>query len=205
MSAVATGRSASTAADEGSGPERQGLVLATLILVAAVANLNLSVANVALPSIGDAFDSSQTQLDLVAVGYSLGLAGSVLYFGALGDRYGRKLMVILGMSLTIPASLMAALAPSMGVLFAGARLWRPSGWHGLPHHACVDHGALVGSPAHQVDRPLVRDRRRDRGTRAGYLRWPARDRRLGLGVRGHDPARPDRPAAGDPDDPGARQ
>ena len=36
----------------------------------------------------------QTALNLIAVGYSLGLAASVLYFGALGDRYGRKLMLI---------------------------------------------------------------------------------------------------------------
>ena len=43
-------------------------MLLTLILVAAVANLNLSVANVA-PSIGKEFDASQTQLNLVAVGY----------------------------------------------------------------------------------------------------------------------------------------
>src|SRR6185295_1196443 len=76
----------------GSGPDNAGLVLVSLILVAAVANLNLSVANVALPSIGLAFDASQTALDLVAVGYSLGLAASVLWLGALGDRYGRKLM-----------------------------------------------------------------------------------------------------------------
>ena len=59
-------------------------MLAALILVAAVANLNLSVANVALPSIGRAFDSTQTALDLIAVGYSLGLAASVLWLGALG-------------------------------------------------------------------------------------------------------------------------
>ena len=78
------------------------LVLTALILVAAVANLNLAVANVALPSIGAAFDSSQTTLDLIAVGYSLGLAASVLYFGAVGDRYGRKLMLILGTALAIP-------------------------------------------------------------------------------------------------------
>jgi DHA2 family multidrug resistance protein-like MFS transporter len=87
-----------------------------LILVAAVANLNLSVANVALPSIGLAFDSSQTTLNLIAVGYSLGLAASVLYLGALGDRYGRKLMLILGVTLAVPASLMAAFAPSDGIL-----------------------------------------------------------------------------------------
>jgi EmrB/QacA subfamily drug resistance transporter len=98
-------------------PARAGLVLLALIGVAAVANLNLSVANVALPSIGRAFDSSQTTLDLVAVGYSLGLAASVLYLGAIGDRYGRKLMLLLGMILSVPACLLAAYAPSDEVLF----------------------------------------------------------------------------------------
>lgn len=98
-------------------PRRQGLVLATLILVAAVANLNLAVANVALPDIGKAFTASQTSLNLVAVGYSLGLATSVLYLGALGDRYGRKMMLILGTSIAIPASLLAAFAPTVEVLF----------------------------------------------------------------------------------------
>src|SRR5512145_2392813 len=81
-------------------PARSGLVLVALILVAAVANLNLSVANVALPSIGAAFDSSQTTLNLIAVGYSLGLAASVLWLGAIGDRYGRKLLLVLGMVLS---------------------------------------------------------------------------------------------------------
>ena len=97
-------------------PDRSGLVLLSLILVAAVANLNLSVANVALPDIGKAFDASQTALDLVAVGYSLGLAASVLWLGALGDRYGRKLMLVLGVLLSIPACLVAATAPTIEVL-----------------------------------------------------------------------------------------
>jgi EmrB/QacA subfamily drug resistance transporter len=98
-------------------PRRGGLVLTSLILVAAVANLNLSVANVALPSIGKHFDSSQTTLDLIAVGYSLGLACSVLWLGALGDRYGRKLMLLSGTILAIPMSLLAAFAWSDVVLF----------------------------------------------------------------------------------------
>jgi MFS transporter, DHA2 family, multidrug resistance protein len=106
---------------ESAAPKRAGLVLAALILVAAVANLNLAVANVALPDIGKAFDAGQTTLNLVAVGYSLGLAASVLYLGALGDRYGRKLMLILGMAISVPASLLAGFAGSIGVLFA-ARL-----------------------------------------------------------------------------------
>ena len=102
-------------------PSRPGVVLLALILVAAVANLNLAVANVALPDIGKAFDASQTALDLVAVGYSLGLASSVLYLGALGDRYGRKMMLIVGTALAIPASIIAATASNIGILI-GARI-----------------------------------------------------------------------------------
>src|SRR5512138_538353 len=106
-----------SATERGRAPERAGLVLLALILVAAVANLNLAVANVALPSIGAAFDSSQTTLNLIAVGYSLGLAASVLYLGAVGDRHGRKLMLLLGTTLAVPFSLLAAYAPSDTVLF----------------------------------------------------------------------------------------
>jgi EmrB/QacA subfamily drug resistance transporter len=97
-------------------PARAGLVLGALIAVAAVANLGLAVANVALPSIGQHFDASQTSLNLIAVGYSLGLAASVLYFGAIGDRYGRKRLLILGMILTVPADCLAAWAPSEQIL-----------------------------------------------------------------------------------------
>jgi MFS transporter, DHA2 family, multidrug resistance protein len=107
--------------DSSTSPAHAGVVLVTLILVAAVANLNLAVANVALPDIGKDLDATQTGLNLVAVGYSLGLAASVLYLGALGDRHGRKLMLLLGTSLSIPACLVAAFAPSIEVLF-GARL-----------------------------------------------------------------------------------
>ena len=105
------------AAEPSAAPSRAPLVLIALILVAAVANLNLSVANVALPSIAVAFDSSQTTLNLIAVGYSLGLAASVLWLGAIGDRYGRKLLLIVGTLLAVPMSLLAAYAPSDEVLF----------------------------------------------------------------------------------------
>ena len=114
----AVSNAASQRDETAAAPARAGLVLAALIIVAGVANLNLSVANVALPDIGKHFDSSQTTLDLIAVGYSLGLACSVLWLGALGDRYGRKLMLILGTALAIPMSLLAAYAPNDIVLFA---------------------------------------------------------------------------------------
>ncbi len=117
MEATAPGGGAPASSSGGSAPARAALVLATLIGVAAVANLNLAVANVALPDIGKHFDAGQTMVDLIAVGYSLGLAASVLYLGAVGDRYGRKTLLVLGMALSIPASILAAVAPTANILF----------------------------------------------------------------------------------------
>jgi EmrB/QacA subfamily drug resistance transporter len=107
-----------TAEQPDGAPARAPLVLVALILAAAVANLNLAVANVALPTIGKAFDASQTQLNLIAVGYSLGLAASVLYLGAVGDRYGRKMMLLIGSALSIPLAFLAAWAPNANFLIA---------------------------------------------------------------------------------------
>src|SRR6185369_10219218 len=137
-------------------PARAGLVLAALIIVAGVANLNLSVANVALPDIGKHFDSSQTTLDLIAVGYSLGLAASVLYLGALGDRYGRKLMLILGMVLSVPACLLAAFAPTDGVLFGARVLGGVSAGMAYPTTLALIT-ALWSGPA-QIGRASCRER-----------------------------------------------
>jgi len=108
-----------SSADTGGVPPRAGLALAALILGALVCNINLAVANVALPDIGRVLDASQTALTLIAVGCTLGLAMSVIYFGALGDRHGRKMMLLLGLGLTVPASALSAWAPNAEVLVAG--------------------------------------------------------------------------------------
>ena len=116
---VSHGRSETGGGRRWGAPAKAGLVLASLIMIAAVANLPLAMANVATPSIGVYFDASQTQLNLVAVAYSLGLACSVLWLGALGDRYGRKQIAILGVVLAMPAALICAFAPTIQVLIGG--------------------------------------------------------------------------------------
>jgi DHA2 family multidrug resistance protein-like MFS transporter len=107
-------------ADDGAAgrPPRSGRILAVLVLGAVVANINLGIANVALPSIGAGLRTTQAQLNLVALGFTLGLAASVLYLGALADRYGRKLAMLAGATLSIPAACLAAWAPNPQVLVA---------------------------------------------------------------------------------------
>jgi DHA2 family multidrug resistance protein-like MFS transporter len=103
----------------GAAPKRAGLVLTSLILGALLCNVNLTVANVALPDIGTALDATQTQITLIAVGCTLGLAMSVLYLGAIGDRYGRKLLLLSGAALTVPIAVFCTFAPSAELLIAG--------------------------------------------------------------------------------------
>ena len=191
--------------DARQAPDKAGLVLLSLILVAAVANLNLSVANVALPDIGAAFSASQTALDLVAVGYSLGLAASVLWLGALGDRYGRKLMLILGVLLSIPACLLAAFAPTIEVLIVARIVGGVSAGMAYPDDAGPHRRAVVGPRTDPVDRPLVGARRRDRVARAARVRVPPRAIRVGLGLPRHPPARSRRARHGHPLRAGPRQ
>ena len=102
---------------ESGRPKRAGLVLATLILVAGVANLNLAVANVALPDIGKAFDAGQTTSTWSPSATRSGWPPRCSTSARVGDRYGRKMMLVLGMALSIPASLLAGFAPSIEVLF----------------------------------------------------------------------------------------
>lgn len=99
-------------------PPRAGVVLTALVLTAMVSNLNISAATVALPSIAAAFDASQLTLNLIGLGAGLGLSMSVLYFGALADRYGRKQILMLGLVLVVVASLLSAFAPTAEILIA---------------------------------------------------------------------------------------
>ena len=94
----------------GERPPRSTFVLLALVTGAIVANINLSVANVALPTIGAELGASQDQLTAIANAFALGLASTVLYLGSIGDRYGRKLLFVAGAVLTVPMAMLAAWA-----------------------------------------------------------------------------------------------
>jgi EmrB/QacA subfamily drug resistance transporter len=97
-------------------PPRARIVLLALILGATVTNMNLAIVNVTLPTISASLNTPQSSLNLIATGFLLGLAASVLYTGAIADRYGRRKVYVVGTSLSILTAILAAIAPTTETL-----------------------------------------------------------------------------------------
>ena len=101
-----------------SGPGRW--VLLATVLGSAIASIDATVVGIALPAIGRDFHAGLGALQWVVTGYTLTLAGLLLLAGALGDKYGRKRVFVIGVAWFAIASLLCAVAPSAGFLI-GAR------------------------------------------------------------------------------------
>jgi EmrB/QacA subfamily drug resistance transporter len=98
------------------------LVLITTILASALAFVDGSVVNVALPTLAQNFSADAGALQWVINSYLLPLSALLLLGGAAGDHFGRRRLLILGTSVFALASLGCALAPSLPVLFASRLL-----------------------------------------------------------------------------------
>jgi len=103
-----------------SGPGRW--VLLATVLGSAMASIDATVVGIALPAIGRDFHSGLAALQWVATAYTLTLAGLLLLAGALGDRYGRRRVFLIGVIWFALASLLCAIAPSAPVLIAARAL-----------------------------------------------------------------------------------
>jgi len=104
------------------GSSRGRLVLATTVLGSGIALLDGTVVNVALPTIGRDLDADLAGLQWVVNGYALTLASLILLGGSLGDRFGRRRVYAIGVAGFGVASVLCALAPSIGVLVAARAL-----------------------------------------------------------------------------------
>ncbi len=93
-------------------------VLATAVLGSAIAFLEATVVNVALPEIGRDLDADFSGLQWTINGYLITLASLILLGGSLGDRYGRRRIFEIGVVWFVAASALCAVAPSIEVLVA---------------------------------------------------------------------------------------
>jgi EmrB/QacA subfamily drug resistance transporter len=99
-------------------PSRRRLVLAAMCLALVLVIAGVSMLAVGLPAVGDDLGLGQTSLTWVADAYALTLASLLLVAGAIGDRYGRRGALLVGVAVFGLGSVLSALADSGGQLIA---------------------------------------------------------------------------------------
>ena len=116
--AVAHGDHALPAGTGQAGYPRRWLAAIVLIVGALMDMIDVTIVNVALPSIQRDLHASATQLEWVVSGYMLAFAATLIIAGNLGDKFGRKRLFLSGAALFGLASLAAGLSGSGAELIA---------------------------------------------------------------------------------------
>lgn len=106
--------------DEKTKSYRNTGITVTLSLAMLLASLGTSIANIALPTLVQAFMAPFEQVQAVVVVYLVALTLSAVIAGGLGDRFGLKRMLVTGLMLFAVACLLCAVMPDLWLL-VGAR------------------------------------------------------------------------------------
>ena len=99
--------------------ERRWFLLAVLCLSLVLAVMSVSGLNVALATLQTELGASPTTLQWIVDAYALVFAGLLLTGGALGDRFGRKGALLVGLGIFAAGALVSGLASSSGQVIAG--------------------------------------------------------------------------------------
>jgi EmrB/QacA subfamily drug resistance transporter len=115
------------------GDRKPWSLLSLLVVAQFMVILDITIVNVALPSIGKALAFARSDLQWVVTAYVLCSGGLVLIGGRAADLFGRRRIFVTGLMLFTAASLLSGLAPSSGALIAsraaqgiGASMLTPS-------------------------------------------------------------------------------
>ena len=97
----------------------RGLALAVLTMVLFLTFLDNTIVSVALGSVQAELHAGVSALQWVVSAYALTFAGAMLAFGMVGDEFGRKRVMLIGVGIFCAGSVLAALAPNIGLVIAG--------------------------------------------------------------------------------------
>ena len=84
--------------------------------------IDVTIVNVAVPAIITDLGATATQAQWVQEAYTLVFAALLLTSGRIGDRIGRRRLLVVGIGVCVAASVLAALAPTPGLLIAARML-----------------------------------------------------------------------------------
>src|SRR5690349_24641866 len=112
-----------------------GAILLSMLAI----GFDATILNVALPTLATALNAGTDGLQWIVDAYGLVFAGLLLPMGAIGDRFGRKRLILIGLVLFGGASVAAAYAGGTGTLIAaralmgiGAAILTPIGMAVIP-------------------------------------------------------------------------
>ncbi|HKR98448.1 MAG TPA: MFS transporter [Candidatus Dormibacteraeota bacterium] len=150
---VAQARSAPGAGDLSLRSTQGRWVLLTTVLGSGIAFLDGTVVNVALPRMGSELHAGMADLQWTVTAYTLTLSAFLLLGGALGDRYGRRLIFVIGLWSFAIASLLCGIAPSAPLLVAARAVQGMGGALLTPGSLAIiqatfrpsDRGAAIGA------------------------------------------------------------
>jgi EmrB/QacA subfamily drug resistance transporter len=120
-------------------------VIVATVLGSGVAALDATVVGIALPTIGREFKADVAGLQWVVTGYLLTLAALLLLGGALGDRYGRRRIFVIGVVWFAVASLLCGVAPNIITLIAARALQGVGGALLVPGSLAILEASFIPS------------------------------------------------------------
>ena len=123
---------------------RRWVSLVFISVAVALIIVDSTIVNVAIPSIVRDLKISSTQVQWVQESYTLVFAALLLVFGTLADRYGRRRLLVIGLSVFVLASVLAALAPSGDLLIAARVVQGVGGAMVLPTTLSVINATFRG-------------------------------------------------------------
>ena len=178
--------------------ERKWWTLLAVCVATFMLLVDITIVNVALPSIQEDLDASLTDLQWVVDAYALMLSALMLTVGSLADRVGRRLVFMLGVLIFTVASLLCGLAPTATNARPGPRAPGHRRGGDVRHLARADRPGVPGARVRHGDRRLGLDRGRRRGRGPSGGRRADRRAWLGVDLLRQRPCRRDRaqPRAG---------
>lgn len=151
----------------------RGLLVANIVAQLAFGLLAMTICLPSMPAWGEQFGAGQAEVQLSFSGYVLAYGSLQLLYGPLSDRFGRRRVLLVGLGLAFAGSVLAALAPTMGVLIAartlqgagaaagmvigralvqdlfdGSQRTRVMAWIGMVMGVCPPLAAVVGGQLH---------------------------------------------------------
>ena len=180
--AAAAGPGPGATAEDHAAYARRWWTLAVLCLSLLIVFVGNSSLNVAIPTLSRDLHATTSQLQWVVAAYSLVFAGLLFSTGALGDRFGRKGALQLGLVGFLVGRVLASESTEMWQLIACRALMGASAALIMPSTLSILVNVFPPARARQGHRDLGRDHRCRRRDRPGGERLPARPLLVRLGV-----------------------